>query len=373
MLEQENKPSLSEASMRRSGPSGGLTARQEASVELIPLGDFTPAQTAHQLLDWLAAKSKISTDRLVMLGVLAGAFIAVGGAFFIGVMDVSSLGHGPSRLLGGVVFSCGLLLVCASGAELSTGNCLLATAWATRRITIADVGRNLAISYIANAAGALAFAMLIAESGLLQSEYGRTAAAIAEAKMNLGFGPAFVRGILCNALVCVAVWMMLSARTVTSKLAGLIFPISAFITLGFEHSIANFYLLTTGLLAHATGSLRAAVANLVAVTLGNLVGGISVALAFWMAYLRRTHSEFDPSGRLPTQGGRFDPFCMSIVQKNSPVDLTCAPGSPRREDGQHNLLEWSHARSFEGVFPEWQRPSPRLPQLVYLGIQSRCL
>ena len=117
-----------------------------------------------------------------MLGVLAGAFIAVGGAFFTGVMDVSSLGHGPSRLLGGVVFSCGLLLVCASGAELSTGNCLLATAWATRRLTMADVGRNLAISYIANAAGALAFAMLIADCGLLQSEYGRTAAAIAEAK-----------------------------------------------------------------------------------------------------------------------------------------------------------------------------------------------
>ena len=95
-LEQENQPSLdSEASMRRSGPSGGLTARQEASGELIPLGDFTPAQTAHQLLDWLAAKSKISTDRLVMLGVLAGAFIAVGGAFFTGVMDVSSLRTWP--------------------------------------------------------------------------------------------------------------------------------------------------------------------------------------------------------------------------------------------------------------------------------------
>ena len=267
-LEQENQPSLdTEASMRRSGP-----APQEASGGLTPLGDFTPAQTAHQLLDWLAAKSKISTDRLVILRVLAGAFIAVGSAFFTGVMDVSSLGHGPSRVLGGVAFSCGLLLVCASGAELSTGNCLLAAAWATRRITIADVGRNLAISYIANAAGALGLAMLIAHSGLLQSEYGRTAAAIAEAKMNLDFGPAFVRGILCNALVCVAVWMILSARTITSKLAGLIFPISAFITLGFEHSIANFYLLTTGLLAHATGSLRAAVANLVAVTLGNLVG-----------------------------------------------------------------------------------------------------
>src|SRR4051812_4035953 len=113
-LEQENQPSLaSEASMRRSGPFGGLTAPQEASGGLIPLGDFTPAQTAHQLLEWLAATSRISTDRLVILGVLAGAFIALGGAFFTGVMDVSSLGHGPSRLLGGVVFSCGLLLVCA--------------------------------------------------------------------------------------------------------------------------------------------------------------------------------------------------------------------------------------------------------------------
>ena len=193
--------------------------------------------------------------------------------------------------------------VCLAGWFSPAGYCLFvrpvpssrrvtacATAWATGRITVADVGRNLAISYTANAAGALAFAMLIADSGLLQSEYGRTAAAIAEAKMNLGFGPAFVRGILCNALVRVAVWMMVSARTITSKLAGLIFPISAFITLGFEHSIANFYLLTTGLFA-TTGSLRAAAANLVAVTLGNLVGGIGVALAFWMAYLRRTHSD----------------------------------------------------------------------------------
>ena len=147
--------------------------------------------------------------------------------------------------------------------------------------------------------------MLIADSGLLQSEYGRTAAAIAEAKMNLGFGPAFVRGILCNALVCVAVWTMVSARTITSKLAGLIFPISAFITLGFEHSIANFYLLPTGLLAGATGSLRAALANLVAVTLGNLVGGI-VALAFWMAYLRvRTPSpsRLNPAGFSPNATG----------------------------------------------------------------------
>jgi formate/nitrite transporter FocA (FNT family) len=109
--------------------------------------------------------------------------------------------------------------------------------------------------------------------------------------MNLSFENAFVRGILCNALVCIAVWMILAGRTIPSKLAGLIFPISAFITLGFEHSIVNFYLLPAGLLAGAAGSLGAAVTKLVAVTLGNLVGGIAVAMAFWMAYLRGTDSE----------------------------------------------------------------------------------
>jgi formate/nitrite transporter len=249
------------------------------------------------LVDWSTAKSTLSANRLIVLGLLAGAFIAIGGAFFTGVMDVSSLGNGPTRLLGGIVFSCGLLLVCVSGAELSTGNCLLFTAWASRRLTLTDVGRNLLTSYAANAAGALVFAMLIAGSGLLQSGHGHTAAAIAEAKMNLNFEQAFVRGILCNALVCIAVWMILAARTIPSKLAGLIFPISAFITLGFEHSIANFYLLPVGLLAGAAGSLRAAVANLVAVTLGNLVGGIVISLAIWMAYLRGTDSELACSTR----------------------------------------------------------------------------
>ena len=128
----------------------------------------------------------------------------------------------------------------------------------------------------------------MAGSGLLQTGHGRVAAAIAEAKMNLGFEQAFFRGVLCNALVCVAVWLILAGRTIPSKLAGLIFPISAFITLGFEHSIANFYLLPAGLMAGAAGTLGSAFANLIAVTLGNLVGGIIVALAMWFAYLRDT-------------------------------------------------------------------------------------
>ena len=242
------------------------------------------------------AKAVLSADRLIVLGVLAGLLIAFGGAFFTGVMAELSLSHGPSRLLGGVAFSCGLLLVCISGAELSTGNCLLVAAWASRRLTSKDVRRNLMISYAANAAGALALVMLMAGSGLLQTGHGKTAAAIAEAKMHLSFEQAFFRGILCNALVCIAVWMILAGRTISSKLVGLIFPITAFITLGFEHSIANLYLVPVGLLAGAAGSLKDAFTNLLAVTLGNLVGGAVIALAFWMAYLRGERSELPRPG-----------------------------------------------------------------------------
>jgi formate/nitrite transporter FocA (FNT family) len=146
-----------------------LAATQAAPPEMNLLGDLMSAQTAQRLVEWSTAKSTLSADRLIVLGLLAGAFIAIGAAFFTGVMNVSSLGDGPARLLGGIVFSGGLLLVCASGAELSTGNCMLFTAWASRRLTLIDVGRNLLIAYAANAAGALAFAMLIAGSGLLQS------------------------------------------------------------------------------------------------------------------------------------------------------------------------------------------------------------
>src|SRR5262249_49014229 len=265
-------------------------------------GDLSPAQAAQRLIDWSVAKATLSADRLIVLGLLAGAFIATGGAFFTAVMAEASLGHGPSRLLGGVAFSSGLLLVSVCGAELSTGNCLMFAARAAGRLTTTELRRNLLGSYAANAAGAVAFVALIAASGLLQSGPGRIAAAIAEAKMMLSFGQAFVRGVLCNALVCIAVWMMLAARTIPAKLAALIFPISAFITLGFEHSIANLYLLPAGLLAGAAGSLKAAATNLLAVTLGNLVGGAGVALAVWTAYLRGASSEprHSARGRAPS-------------------------------------------------------------------------
>jgi formate/nitrite transporter len=252
----------------------------------VAAGDLAPGDTAKKLVEWSAAKAALSIERLIVLSLLAGGFIALGGTFFTAVMSEVPLGHGPSRLLGGLAFSSGLLLVCMSGAELSTGNCMIFAAWANGRLSPQDLWRNLVVSYAANAVGALALVPLMEGTGLLQTGHGHVAAAIAEAKMNLSFEQAFFRGILCNALVCVAVWLILAGRTITSKLAGLILPIAAFITVGFEHSIANFYLLPAGLVAGAAGSLGSACANLFAVTLGNLVGGMAVALAIWLAYLR---------------------------------------------------------------------------------------
>jgi formate/nitrite transporter len=275
-----------ESDPEQAGSTAPRPANLAAPDKSAVSGDLTPGQTAQRLIEWSTAKSVLSVNRLIVLGVLAGLFIALGGAFFTAVMGELSLNHGPSRLLGGLAFSTGLLLVCMSGAELSTGNCMIFAAWANGQSTSRNISRNLLISYAANALGALVLVLLMAESGLLQTGHGRVAAAIAEAKMNLSFEQAFFRGILCNALVCVAVWLILAGRTIPSKLAGLIFPISAFITLGFEHSIANFYLLPAGLMAGAAGSLQSACANLLAVTLGNLVGGIAVALAIWIAYLR---------------------------------------------------------------------------------------
>ena len=267
-------------------PTSSKVTNLAAPGNAVATGDLAPSETARRLVEWSAAKAALSVDRLIVLSLMAGGFIAVGGAFFTAVMAEVSLSHGPSRLLGGLAFSTGLLLVCMSGAELSTGNCMIFAAWAHGRLSPRDLWRNLLVSYAANAVGALALVLLMEGTGLLQTGHGRVAAAIADAKMNLSLEQAFFRGILCNALVCVAVWLILAGRTITSKLAGLILPISAFITIGFEHSIANFYLLPAGLIAGAAGSLGSACVNLLAVTFGNLVGGLAVALAVWLAYLR---------------------------------------------------------------------------------------
>lgn len=250
----------------------------------VVVADLSAKETIDKLVQWGTDKTRLSLHRLWILGILAGVFIAFGGVFFTLVMTEVSLTHGPSRVLGGLCFSMGLLMVCMTGAELSTGNCMALAARSARRISTDDFSQLLALSFLANIVGALLIAGLVGASGLLDGGVGRVTAGIAEAKARLPMSQAFVRGILCNALVCIAVWLILSARTLPGKLIGLAFPITAFVALGFEHSVANAYLIPAGMIAGANVATPELLVNLTIVTIGNLVGGAAVAAGLWYGH-----------------------------------------------------------------------------------------
>jgi formate transporter len=250
-----------------------------------------PPEIARMLERLGVVKARIDALTLLVLAVLAGAFVSLGALFFTVVVTQSQLGFGVTRLLGGVSFSLGLILVVVAGAELFTGNNLLAMAWASRLISTRDVLRNWLLAYIGNVLGCLATILFViwADIGSLGGgTVGETAIQIARAKADLSAGGAFARGVLCNALVCLAVWLAMGGRSVTDKILAIIFPITAFVTIGLEHSIANWFFLPFALgLDSGAISVLAAGTNLAAVTAGNLVGGtLLVAAVYWIAYLR---------------------------------------------------------------------------------------
>lgn len=252
---------------------------------------YSPPQMARLVSSVGVRKANLPALQVWMLGILAGAFIAFGAMLFTLVMTGSDLGFGLSRWLGGIAFSLGLILVIVGGAELFTGNNLIVMAWAEANITTAQLARNWLLVYVANFVGALGSVALVWFSGTLELGGGAvagTAAAIAAAKVELGFAEAFVRGILCNVLVCLAVWLCFAAHHVSGKILSILFPISAFVALGFEHSVANMYLIPIGMLAAGgTVDVLAFAGNLIPVTLGNIVGGSGfVALTYWVIYLR---------------------------------------------------------------------------------------
>jgi formate/nitrite transporter len=255
-----------------------------------PQDAYPPAQVARLVEQVGVKKATLPAVQTLALGVLAGAFIAFGAMYFTLVMTGSELGFGPSRLLGGLAFSLGLILVVVGGAELFTGNNLIVMAWAERKVTSLQLARNWSLVYVANLIGSLGSALMVFWSGALSLGDGavaETAVRIGEAKVALGFGQAFFSGILCNILVCLAVWLCFAAHDVAGKVLAIIFPISAFVALGFEHSIANMYLIPIAWLAGAEAvTIGSFLANLVPVTLGNIVGGgLFVALVYWLIYL----------------------------------------------------------------------------------------
>jgi formate/nitrite transporter len=260
---------------------------------------FSPPEIAERIERVGVVKARLPLLPLFMLGVLAGAFIGLGAMFFTLVTSDLALGFAVGRVLGGVVFSLGLLLVVVAGAELFTGNNLLAMAWADGRITTGEVLRNWGVVCIANFIGAAGLAVLVYLSGHTDMNGGAVGAQyinIAVAKCSIPFARAFFSGVLCNVLVCLAVWMAFAGRSVVDKAVAIIIPISAFVAAGFEHSIANMYFIPMGLLLKADGGVVPGaehitwthlLGNLLPVILGNLVGGSGfVALIYHLIYRR---------------------------------------------------------------------------------------
>ena len=262
------------------------------------------------------AKAGMEPLRMFVLAVLAGAFIALGAnlATIAGTGTSESWPFGVSRVFVGFVFSLGLVLVIVGGAELFTGNNLIVMAWAAGKVPSRSLLRNWGIVYLGNFAGALATAMLVYVSNQQSFDggaVGESATRIAVAKVNLGWISALALGVLCNALVCLAVWLSFSARTTTDRILAIIPPITAFVAGGFEHSVANMYFIPLGLFLKssvATGDTAVVpslesltwsaflINNLLPVTLGNMIGGsVLVGIVYWFIYLRPTSSRDERS------------------------------------------------------------------------------
>lgn len=253
------------------------------------LDAYAPAEIAKRVETAGIAKARLGVRPTLALAALAGAFIAFGAMLFTLVMTTGGEGAlGPGRWLGGIAFSLGLVLVIVAGAELFTGNNLIVIAWADRLIPLRSLLRNWGLVYIGNAAGAFSMVLLTYLAGLHKlggGALGQTAAAFAVGKISAPPLQLFFSGILCNILVCLAVWMCFSARQVAGKVLVIVFPISAFVALGFEHSIANMYLIPFGMLAGGGLDFFAFIGNLIPVTLGNIVGGgVFVAATYWLIY-----------------------------------------------------------------------------------------
>jgi formate/nitrite transporter len=254
------------------------------------LDAYSPREIASRVNEFCVVKARLPLATMWMLGMLAGAFIGLGALYYTLVAADASLGFAATRVAGGVCFSLGLLLVVVAGAELFTGNNLLAMGWAHGCVTLREVLRNWIVVCAANFPGAAGLAVLVYLSGHWEMNGGAVGATylkIAAAKALLPPWRAFVLGILCNILVCMAVWMALAGRSVVDRLVAIVFPISAFVAAGFEHSIANMYLFPLAMLLGAPLGWGDFARNLAPVIAGNLVGGsVLVALVYWVIYIR---------------------------------------------------------------------------------------
>lgn len=282
---------------------------------------YAPAEIAQKTIDNAEKKVARPVHKLLLLGFLAGAFIAFaadGSNIAAYNLLANPDTYGLGKTLAGCLFGTGLMLVLLCGAELFTGNCLILLGVMERRVKISAMLRNWGLVYLGNLAGSILIAWMIVYSGQLGASggvLGGMTIKIAVNKVNLTFLQAVLLGIMCNWLVCLAVWMSTGAKDITGKIWAIFFPILLFITSGFEHSIANMYYIPAGILskripAYAQAALNLGVSaeqlsalnwtamftgNLLPVTIGNIIGGgILVAIAYWYAYAKKGKSPVRP-------------------------------------------------------------------------------
>ena len=269
----------------------------------------SPKEVAQNYIAVGAAKTKLSISKMLWLGILAGIFIALAGV--TATIASATLTGSVAKLVAAAVFPGGLAMVLIAGSELFTGNTMILMPVCCRQATVGGMLKNWVVVYIGNFIGSILVAALVVYGHTMLKVLPDGAAGVAAihtavGKVNLAFGDAFFRGILCNFLVCIAVWMSFAAKDVVGKIAGLFFPIMFFVLCGYEHSVANMYFISTGLFANGTGAFADAMANafpkdnlasltwgaffvknLLPVTLGNILGGsVLVGLGYWFTYIR---------------------------------------------------------------------------------------
>ena len=260
---------------------------------------YSPAEIEEAIEKVGVTKANLSFLPCFMLGVIAGAGIGLGALYFSIVASDAALPFAAVRVVGGLVFSLGLAIVLVGGAELFTGNNLIIMAWASGKISTLELLRNWSIVWLGNFVGGAGLAILVLYSHHLDMNNSRIALTMlttAVGKISPAWLTLFIKGILCNLLVCLAVWLAAAGRSVTDKIMGLILPISAFVAAGFEHSVANMYFLSLAWLLTVTGNVPAGfdaslitipgvIYNLVWATLGNIVGGAGfVGFTYWVIY-----------------------------------------------------------------------------------------
>ena len=273
-----------------------MTLTNEELAALRP-DALAPADTTAKAEAVGVTKAAMPPIRSFASAILAGAFIAFGAMYFCVFLGDPSIPFAVQRMVGGICFCLGLVLVLCCGAELFTGNVLLCCAKASGKISWGALARNWAVVWLGNFAGALVAVALIYAAQV----YAMNGGAVGEAMVSVAAGKVspdwltlFFKGIMCNVLVCLAVWIGFSARTVADKVLGILLPISAFVACGFEHCVANMFFLPTGLLLNTLGigadgavTLAGVLMNLSAATLGNIVGGLLVGMAYWFIYRKK--------------------------------------------------------------------------------------